>query len=253
VTRTRVDAVVLAGGDGEVVDPAQRLKGLVPVGGRPLVEWVVRALRAAESVDEIAVVMPAVGNLGGWVDVVDTLVASDGAFMDNVLAGAAAVRGDRPVLIATGDLPLLTGAAVEEFVESGLETGARFVYPLVRRETVEAAYPGAQRSYFRLKGGRFTGGNAMLVDPNLLPAARELGQRLFDERKDAVALVREAGFGFVAKFLLGRLAPDDLGDKIRELLGGTGAAVVLHDASIAMDVDKPSDLRLVEQVMRRGA
>jgi hypothetical protein len=91
----------------------------------------------------------------------------------------------------------------------------------------------------------------MIVDPRLLPAARDLGQRLFNDRKNAVALVRAAGVGFVVKFLLGRLAPEDLADKIRELLGGSGAAVVLDDPSIAMDVDKPADLQLVEPILLR--
>jgi GTP:adenosylcobinamide-phosphate guanylyltransferase len=250
VTQVKVDAVILAGGDGEVIDPTQRFKGLVVVAGKPLVEWVVDAFRAAECINEIAVVIPTAENLGAWVDKVDKLVVSDRDFMDNTLAGVAAFREDRPVVIATGDLPLLTAAAVDELVAASLETGAEFVYPLVRQETIEAAYPGAERTYFRLKTGRFTGGNAMLVDPKLLPAARELGQRLFDDRKNAVALVRTAGFGFVVKFVLGRLVPEDLVGKIRDLLGGTGAAVLLQDPSIAMDVDKRSDLELVERVIR---
>lgn len=249
MTQGKVDVVILAGGDGEVIDPQQRFKGLVPVAGRPLVEWVLDAFRAADSVNEIAVVIPTAENLGGWVDRVDKLVVSNRDFMDNAIAGAAAFRTDRPVVIATGDIPLLTGEAVDDFVDAGLATGAAFVYPLIRRESVDAAYPGAQRTYFRLKDGRFTGGNAMIVDPLLLPTLRELGQRMFNDRKNAVALVRTAGFAFVLKFLLGRLVPDDLADKIRELLGGTGAAVVLDDPSIAMDVDKPADLVLAERVI----
>jgi GTP:adenosylcobinamide-phosphate guanylyltransferase len=250
VTYDKVDAVILAGGDGEVIDPTQRFKGLVEIAGRPLVEWVVDAFRAAHRVGEIAVVIPTAENLGGWVDRVDKLVVSNRDFMDNAIAGAAAFREDRPVVIATGDIPLLTGEVVDAFIEAGLATGAQFVYPIVPQSVVEAAYPGAQRTYFKLKSGRYTGGNAMIVDPKLLPGSRDLGQRLFEERKNPVATVRTAGFGFVVKFVLGRLQPEDLADKIRDLLGGTGAAVVLQDASIAMDVDKPADLELVDALLR---
>jgi len=249
VTEAKVDVVILAGGDGEVIDPTQRFKGLVEIAGKPLVEWVVDAFRAAERVGEIAVVIPTAENLGAWVDRVDKLVVSDRDFMDNAIAGAAAFRVDRPVIIATGDIPLLTGEAIDAFIEAGLATGAEFVYPLVRKESVEEAYPGTVRTYFKLKTGRYTGGNAMMVDPKLLPAARDLGQRLFNDRKNAVALVRAAGFKFVVRFVAGRLAPEDLADKIRDLLGGTGAAVVLDSPSIAMDVDKPADLRLVEPIL----
>ncbi len=250
MTQDKVDAVILAGGDGEVIDPTQRFKGLVPIAGRPLVEWVVDAFREAHRIGEIAVVIPTAENLGGWVDRVDKLVVSNREFMDNAIAGAAAFRADRPVVIATGDIPLLTGPAIDAFVEAGLATGAEFVYPLVPQSVIEKAYPGAQRTYFKLKSGRYTGGNAMIVDPKLLPGARELGQRLFDERKNPVATVRTAGLGFMVKFVLGRLEPEDLVDKIRELLGGTGAAVVLEDPSIAMDVDKPVDLEMVDSLLR---
>jgi CTP:molybdopterin cytidylyltransferase MocA len=106
VTYDKVDAVILAGGDGEVIDPTQRFKGLVEIAGRPLVEWVVDAFRAAHRVGEIAVVIPTAENLGGWVDRVDKLVVSNRDFMDNAIAGAAAFREDRPVVIATGDIPL---------------------------------------------------------------------------------------------------------------------------------------------------
>ncbi len=249
MTQTKVDAVILAGGDGEVIDPHQRFKGLVPIAGRPLVEWVVEAFRASELIGEIAVVIPTAEGLGSWVDSVDKLVVSDRDFMDNVIAGAASFREDRPIVVATGDIPLLTSAAVDAFVSAGLATGADFVYPLVRREAIEAAYPGAQRTYFKLKSGRYTGGNAMIVEPKLLAPARELGQRMFNDRKNSVALVRTAGFGFVVKFVLGQLEPADLVDKIRELLGGVGAAVILDDPSIAMDVDKPSDLELVQATL----
>lgn len=249
MTQAKVDAVILAGGDGEVLDPQQRFKGLVPVAGKPLVEWVVDAFRSAALIGEIAVVIPTAENLGPWVDTVDKLVVSDRDFMDNVLAGAAAFRQDRPVVVATGDIPMLTGAAIDHFVAAGLETGAEFVYPLIKKETIEAAYPGSARTYFKLKTGRYTGGNAMMVDPRLLPAVRDLGQRMFDDRKNAIALVRTAGLGFVVKFVLGQLVPEDLADKIRDLLGGTGAAVVVDDPSIGMDVDKPADMALVERLL----
>jgi GTP:adenosylcobinamide-phosphate guanylyltransferase len=248
-----VDAVILAGGDGEVIDPTCRFKGLVKVAGRPLVEWVVDAFLESDRIGEIAVVMPTAENLGSWVDKVDKLVVSDRQFMDNAVAGVGAFRGERPVLVATGDIPLITGPAIDEFIDAALENGSDFVYPLVRRDDVEEQYPGTARTYFRLKTGSHTGGNAMLANPALVPAARDLGQRLFDDRKSAVAMLRTAGVGFMFKFVLGRLQPEDLADKIRELLGGSGGAVVLRDAAIAIDVDKPVDLALVERVLsQRG-
>ena len=83
----KVDAVVLAGGDGAVIDPQVSVKGLVPVAGRPMVEWVVETLRGADPVAEIAVVVPTGEGLGDVTGLVDYLVVSDGRFADNVIAG----------------------------------------------------------------------------------------------------------------------------------------------------------------------
>lgn len=249
----KVDAIILAGGDGEVIDPLCRFKGLVPVAGRSLVEWVVDAFAGASMVNEIAVVIPTAEGLGPWADGVDKLVVSDQSFMDNVLAGAAAFRVDRPVVVATGDIPLITSEEVDEFIVAGLATGADFVYPIVPRHEVERQFPGSERTYFRLRSGTYTGGNAMLANPVLLPAMRDLGQRLFDQRKSPAGMLKIAGLGFVVKFALGRLEPDDLADKIEQLLGGSGAALTTLNAALAVDVDKPSDLVLVERVLHDRA
>jgi hypothetical protein len=120
---------------------------------------------------------------------------------------------------------------------------------MVTREEMERQYPGSDRTYFRLRSGWHTGGNLMLANPLLVPAIRDLGQRLFDLRKSPIGMVRLAGIGFVLKFMLGRLEPEDLADKIQELLGGVGAAVTTRHASLAVDVDKPSDLMLVERIL----
>jgi GTP:adenosylcobinamide-phosphate guanylyltransferase len=249
----KVDAVILAGGDGEIIDPTCRFKGLVPVAGKPLVEWVVDAFLAASSIEEIAVVMPTAENLGPWVDKVHKLVVSDREFMDNVVAGVAAFRSDRPVLVATGDIPLLSSEAIDDFVTRGLATGADFVYPLVARAELERQFPGSERTYFRLKSGWHTGGNMMLGNPLLVPRARDIGQRLFSVRKSPLATIKMAGLGFAVKFVLGRLRPEDLAGKIQEFFGGTGAAVTTLHASIAIDVDKPSDLALAQRVLAERA
>jgi GTP:adenosylcobinamide-phosphate guanylyltransferase len=248
----KVDAVVLAGGDGIVIDPICRFKGLLPICGRPMVEWVVDALRQAGTVAEIAVVVPTAEDIGAWVDKVDKLVVSDREFMDNVLAGVDSFRADRYVLVATGDLPMLTGHAIDTFVEAALAAGADFSYPLVPKEDMTAAFPGGQRTYFKLKSGSYTGGNVALVAPHAAEGNRAVGQQLFELRKSALSLVRLLGVRFAVKFVLGRLEPREVEDKMKELIGCTGAAILVHDASIGMDVDKPSDVALVEVMLEKS-
>ena len=244
-----VDAVVLAGGDGAVIDPASRFKGLLSIGGRPMVSWVVDALREASTISEIAVVVPTAEDLGPWADTVDKLVVSDGNFLDNVLAGVGAFRNDRHALVATGDIPALTPEAVDDFVSRSLVSGAEFTYPLIRKADMLEQFPGSVRSFIKLIDGEITGGNMMLVNPFLVEQNREIGQRLFDTRKSAVQMARVIGFRFVIKLAMGRLNVSEVEAKMEQLLGGRSAAVYTSFASIGADVDKPVDVVVAERVL----
>lgn len=249
----KVDAAVLAGGDGSVVDPNCRFKGLLAIGGKPMVAWVVEALRACESVAEIAVVVPSAEDLGAWADTVDKLVVSDGSFYDNLVAGVGAFRTDRPVLLTTGDVPALTVAALDDFIGRSLQSGAEFTYPLIAKTEMLAQFPGSVRSYVRLVDGEVTGGNMMLVNPFLVERNREIGQKLFDTRKNALMMARVIGLRFVLKLALGRLQIHEVEAKMEQLLGGKSAAIRTTFASIGADVDKPEDVIVVERALYDAA
>jgi len=244
-----VDAVVLAGGDGAVIDPQSRFKGLLPIAGRPMVAWVVDALRATENVAEIAVVVPSAEDLGAWVDSVDKLVVADGDFLENVLAGVGAFRNDRPTLVVTGDIPALTPEAVDDFVLRSMATGAEFTYPLIRKSDMLEQFPGSVRTFVKLINAEVTGGNMMLVNPFLVAQNKSIGQKLFDTRKSAIKMARVIGFRFVLKLALGRLEVREVEAKLAELLGGPSAAIYTPFASIGADVDKPADVVVAERVL----
>ncbi len=245
----RVDAVVLAGGDGAVIDPAVRIKGLVPIAGKPMVEWVVDALRAADEIAEIAVVVPTAENLGSWADKVDKIVVSDGRFIDNTIAGVDSFRNSRPVLVTTGDLPCLSPAAVDDFVTRSLSAGADFSYPLIRKSDVLEQFPGSERTFVKIAGGPVTGGNMMVLTPALVAQAREVGQKFFDTRKSPLKMARVVGFPFILKMALGTLDPRDVEAKLGQVLGGRCAAIYTTHASIGADVDKPIDVIVAERVL----
>lgn len=244
-----VDAVVLAGGDGAVLDPACRFKGLLPIAGKPMVEWVLDALNAAETVHEVAVVVPTAENLGAWVDRAGKLVVSNGSFVDNIIAGSGAFRADRQVLLVTGDIPALTPEAVDSFVRQSTATGAQATYPLIREADMLEQYPGSERTFVRMADGKVTGGNMMLIDPVLLDRNREIGGRIFATRKNPIAMARVIGVRFVFRLVLGKLTVAEVEAKLGELIGGTGAAVYTSEASIGADVDKPVDVIVAERVL----
>ena len=246
----KVDAVVLGGGDGAVIDPNCRFKGLVPLAGKPLVEWVVDAMREAEFIAEVVVVVPTAEDLGAWADLVDKLVVGRGGFMDNVIAGTSSFREDRPVLIATGDMPLLSGEAIDDFITRSFAADAKFSYPIISRADMDTQYPGSPRTYVRVDGTEVTGGNMMLADPLLVRRNAEVGQSLFGARKSPLAMARILGWRFVLKLAVGRLDVAELEATMARVLGGPTSAIRTPFASIGVDVDKAADVELTERILR---
>ena len=125
-----MDAIVLAGTHS---NPRRlingRNKAFLEIEGRPLVRHVVDALVAAQRVRRIYVVGPA-GELAPLLNDVDAVrcVPQQGKFVRNGWAGVHArdaeepdlvgeARRECPLLLISCDLPLVSGGAVDDFIE----------------------------------------------------------------------------------------------------------------------------------------
>jgi GTP:adenosylcobinamide-phosphate guanylyltransferase len=244
-----VDAVVLAGGSAEGLGSDAPYKGVLEIGGRPMVDYVIDALRRSRSVEHVAVVVPDARGLGDWANRADKIVIYDDTVVENLIAGCDSFGYERPILALAADIPLLTAAAVDGFLSLADDPTVRFNYPVIERGDAEAAYPGVRRTYMKLREGVFTGGNLLLVDPRLILANRVVAEKAFAQRKSTIGLVRLLGLGFVWKFILGRLSVAELEEKASEVIGGKARAVRVSDAQIGLDVDKPSDLAIARSIL----
>lgn len=246
-----IDAVVLAGGTDEHLGTGAPYKGVVELLGRPMVDYVLEALRASSQVAHIAVVVPTAAGLGTWADRADKIVISDEGVVGNLLAGVDSFGYERHVLALAADIPLLTGPAVDSFLADSGDASAGCYYPLISREVAERTYPGVRRTYIHVREGVYTGGNMLLLDPRALEANRDLAERAFAARKSTRKLVRILGFRFLAKLLFRTLTMAELEAKVGEVIGGRVVTVPTERAEIGLDIDKPSDLSLVLDLLER--
>jgi GTP:adenosylcobinamide-phosphate guanylyltransferase len=243
-----VKAVVLAGQPnsgalGAVADAPW--EALVPVLGRPMVEYVVDALLEARAVDTVVVVGPAAPRPRVAV------VPPVGGAWDNLAAGAA-MAGPGRLLVATADIPLLTPAAVDALVAAS-PPEAEVVYPVVPRSVCEARIPGTRRTYVRLREGWFTGGNLFVLDPASLHRVRAVAERLIAHRKSPWMLARDVGAGLIWRYALGRLRLADIEQRMARRFGVKGKALIFPYAEVGVDVDKPGDLRVAERLLMAPA
>lgn len=251
------DAVVLAGAPntGKLAEVApERYEALITAGGRTLVEWVVRGVAQASSVGRIAVVGPAdelakvldpiMGEFPGGKVVI---VPMGGSMLENLKAGIAALNPSGRVLVVTSDIPFINGKAIDDFAERCAKAPADIHYSVVPKEANEARFPGVKRTYVKIQGDVVTGGNIAAVDPRALLSHEDLINRAVALRKRPLALLRLLGFGFIIKFILGRLTIRDIEDRAGKMLDLAARAVISPYPEIGVDVDKPSDLELARR------
>jgi GTP:adenosylcobinamide-phosphate guanylyltransferase len=247
-----VNAVVIAGGSEKpelLAAGGASSRPLIMIGGSSMIDRTLGALRAAGSIERLAAIAPE--PVGAAVDrrLCDEFRASDPSPAQNLLLGAEAVGEARPILLSTGDLPLLTAEAVDDFVARGLETGADVVYPIVSEADSERRFPGAPRTYARLREGTFTGGNIVLTRGDFVRTHLDLIDRLFDLRKSKLRLAHLLGWSFLLKLALGRLTLADLEARGGAIIGGRVAALVSQYPEIGFDVDKVVDLEYARRVL----
>ncbi|MFZ5592237.1 MAG: nucleotidyltransferase family protein, partial [Bacillota bacterium] len=117
-------------------------EAMISIGGRSMVSYVVQALLNCARVGRVLVVGPEIADLPDGVEV----VAPAGDLLDNVERGVRALGDAGQVLLATCDIPLLSGRAVENFLCLCRQRQADIYYPVIERQLIESRYAGAERT-----------------------------------------------------------------------------------------------------------
>ncbi|MGB7054110.1 MAG: nucleotidyltransferase family protein [bacterium] len=249
-----MDAVVLAGGIPGPEDPLYNYtqgqsKALVDIAGAPMVQWVLNALGRAISIDHVLVV-GLDQDCGLTCAKPSHFLSDQGHMLDNIKAGLRHNNQRNPsanrVIVASSDIPTITPEIVDWRVHKSLEHECDIDYAVVDRKTMETRFPGANRSYIRLKDYELCGGDLNVIRVALIEK-EQLYRRLIAARKNALKQCAMLGIDLLLLLLLGRLSLKDAEHRACERIGVKGRACLSPYAELAMDVDKPHQLELVRQ------
>ena len=252
-----VNVVVLAGGKNnaemqEVTGVENR--ALTPLGDRTMLDYVTSALRDAPSVGGIFVV----GDVPEG-DKYQT-VAGGETLLDNLMAGLNAAQAKEPlerVLVSTSDIPFLTSESVEDFINRAAESGGDLCCSYVPVSLCHAKYPDLKRTAIKVKEGRMTLGNLMLVNPRYLLAHQETISRAYAARKSPLQIAQMLGYGLLARLVLAQfispslLTLSALEQSVSRLLGHGARAVGIESEypEIGTDIDRPEDVILARRLL----
>lgn len=249
----RWTAVVLAGsrpgGDRFAEANGVALKPLIPVAGEAMVRRVVRTLLASPRITYVSVLTQQVEVIGAALDA-DSRVSvklSGATIATTIEAMLADSATEFPVLVTTADHALLTPAMVAQF--TGAAVGFDLAIGVVERRALMARLPTTKRTWIGFRGGAYSGANLFGFGSREALRAVALWRGAEQDRKKGWRML----FAFGPSLLLGaglRLRTIDQSlAAIGRRLGLTMGAIVMSDPLAAVDVDKPSDLSLVEALL----
>lgn len=146
------------------------------------------------------------------------------------------------IVLAGGDMPLITPQAIAALRTAGTSSLADLVYPIILREDIEASFPGTQRTYIRLGGKQYSGGNAFWLKREWLLAQADLITELFTRRKSIISLAQLFGLGFLLRIIIGAATIEYVEQHLGAVVHAELVAAVLPYPELAVDLDKAADL-----------
>ncbi len=253
-----MDAVILAGGSLSTDDPMRggsdlTHKSLLPVLGKPMAQWVLDAISAADEVERVIIMgLPDEGKLTSTKPL--TYLPDHGGIVENIRAGMQHVLQVNPLagktMIASADIPAIRADMVKWLIKTSHEIDAEFYYCVLSRPVVERAFPQSKRTYVGFKDVAVCGGDLNIVDARAAVEDRPIWNKLAGARKSPVKQAAIIGFDTLLLLLLRCVTLEGAARRISKRLGINAVALLTPYAEIGMDADKPFQLQQLTDYMK---
>ncbi|RXR30264.1 NTP transferase domain-containing protein [Sphingobium fluviale] len=233
-------------------------KALVPISGRPMIDYVARALIAHPRIGRIIVMAQQPEELvadpqTAWMakHAAITLYASGAGISQSLLEWMESEPDSLPVLVTTADNVLLDARVIDAFL-AGVGD-ADIAAGMVERTTLMRAYPESRRTWLKSRGGAWSGANLFWLGGVNAKHALQKWRAIEQDRKKGWKIALALG----PLLLLGaglRVLSIHAGiARAGRALGVNARVVPLPFAEACIDADKPEDVTLIERILaRRG-
>lgn len=220
-------------------------KALIVIDGQPMILRVIDALKQAGA-GRIAVSTdhPDVIAAIAWTGV-DCLAPES---QPSLSVLSAFQRLGAPLLVTTADHGLLRPEWITQFL-ADVPAGADLAMLLAERALIEADAPGSRRTYYRFAGRAWSGCNLFHLATPRAASALELWRTVEVHRKHPWKVARLIGLTTLARYLGGRLTIDQAVARLGASVGVRAVVVQSRSGLAAVDVDKPTDLDLVREIV----
>jgi GTP:adenosylcobinamide-phosphate guanylyltransferase len=255
-----MDAIVTAGGVPLPEEPLYDAtrgtpKALVDVAGKPMVQWILDALTESTTVENV-IIVGLTEKTGLKCGKKMYFVSNQGKMVENLQAGARKVLeiNDKAeyALLVSSDIPAITGEMVDWVVNTAMETKLDVYYNVIQREVMDKRFPGSKRTWTKLKDMQVCGGDMNVGRLALLTTDEtDMWERITGSRKSPLKQAALIGFDTAFLLLTGQLSLQMAETNIMKRLNITGKALVCPYAEVGMDVDKPHQLEIIREDLKK--
>jgi GTP:adenosylcobinamide-phosphate guanylyltransferase len=228
-------------------------KALIPVAGEPMVLRPLRALLASPEVGDIIVLTQDPVDLQPILpdDARVRIRASRGTIAQTLAEQLADHAAGFPVLVTTADHALLDPAMIAEFTAKA--EGADVAMGVVESRPLLARFPHTKRTWIGFRGGRYSGANLFAFGSSkVLPGISRWGA-VEQDRKKGWRLLWALGPALLLGAVFKLRTIHDSAAAIGRKLGIDIRIVEMSNPLAAIDVDKPADHMLVEDIIAARA
>jgi len=224
-------------------------KALIPIAGEPMVLRPLRALLTNDKVGDIIVLTQDPADLRPVLpDDRRIQVQESGATIAGTIAELISKRAAHfPVLVTTADHALLDTQMIGEF--TGKAEGADLAIGVVEQRSLLARLPHTKRTWLHFRGGAYTGANLFAFGSSKVLPAIERWRSVEQDRKKGWRVLAAVGPALLLGAVLRVRTLDQSVASVGRKLGIKIRAIALSNPLAGVDVDKPDDHALVEDIL----
>ena len=227
----------------------EKYKSLVTVDGEAMITRVVRCLNATPEISRIIILSQVPEALRAAVDAGGgaTLMTGGGGISSSIKAVAGTQDAPWPLLVTTADHPLLDPAMISQFLcDSGTDDLA---VAMVEKQVMLAVFPKAQRTWLKFRDGHWSGANLFALRTERVRAALDIWSAAEQDRKTAWKLFLHFGPWLALRAITRTIGLANALTQAGQRFGLTIRLVPMKDPIAAIDVDKPMDHALAEEIL----
>jgi GTP:adenosylcobinamide-phosphate guanylyltransferase len=229
-------------------------KALIPLQGKPIIQWIVDAVSAGEGLENIVIVgLPPDTPIKSSLPL--HFLPDQGDLILNTQTGLDGLRkispNDEYAFMCSGDIPAITPEMVTWMLKAIPELNADLVYTIVERKVMENTFPDSKRTYLRLKDKDVCGGDMFAIRLDRRIQEHPIWEKLIASRKKPLKQAAMFGFDTLLFVLTHQITLYNLERKLSKKLGLTARTLNTPYAEMGMDVDKVFQLKIVEEYLSK--